>query len=65
MQWHKIFNERQLKEIEFARIYNNIAEQHDARTIISQFAELLDKIESMSEAEDFTKMLFIEMMSSD
>lgn len=47
ISWHKHFSERQLKEIDFCRIYarnfSHGTDGHNAKLIIAKMAELLDK----------------------
>jgi len=49
MKWHKLFDERQLKEIAFSRHYaKNYAhgtDGHNAKIIIAKLADLLDEWE--------------------
>lgn len=49
LNWHKHFDERQLKEIAFsryyARHYAHGTDGHNAKLIIAKFADLMDEAE--------------------
>lgn len=49
MNWRMLFDERQLKEIEFSQLYTDKfhhgTDGHNAKVIISKLAGLLDDIE--------------------
>lgn len=49
MNWLKLFDERQQKEIKFSQVYVNEFEHgtdgHNAKVIIAKMSALLDKIE--------------------
>lgn len=57
MQWLKLFDDRQQKEIEFAKLYaNNYAhgtDGHNAKIIIAKMAGLLDDIKTIVDKDDF------------
>jgi hypothetical protein len=50
MKWHKLFDERQLKEIAFsrayARDYAHGTDGHNAKMIVAKMADLLDELEA-------------------
>ena len=50
-QWHKNFDERQLKEIAFARVYVNHfkhgTDGHNSKLIVARFADMMDQVEEM------------------
>jgi len=49
MNWLKLFDERQQKEIKFSQVYVNEFEHgtdgHNAKVIIAKMAQMLDKLE--------------------
>lgn len=53
MHWHTNFNERQLKEISFSRMYvqhyAHGTDGHNAKMIIAKLADLMDVIEMQQE----------------
>lgn len=56
MKWMESFDERQRKEIEFARLYDEKfrhgTDGHNAKIIIAQMAVALDRIEKILLSED-------------
>lgn len=53
IEWEKQFDERQLKEIKFCRLYAKEfahgTDGHNAKMIIAKMAELLDLLEGMQD----------------
>ena len=50
-QWHKNFDERQLSEIAFSRVYashfKHGTDGHNSKLITARFAQMMDQIEDM------------------
>lgn len=55
LTWRQLFSERQLKEIDFCRVYskdfNHGTDGHNIRLVVAQMAELLDQIQDEAQKQ--------------